>query len=135
MSKDDIRRSLCYNKDYDSCDLFLVEEVRDAMLRACLERNYDVVMDETFIEIADMNRALRQLRTTDRAILFDLSNVSPRVCIKRNRHRTYPVREGVIEAAYRRLRENDKRFDELIRPFDEVYDGRKGLNQCDFDIR
>jgi predicted kinase len=124
VSKDEIRRSVCHGQPYGSCDLYLVEEIRNSILRAVLAQGYDVVMDETFIEVEDINRAMAHIGNQHRAVLYDLSMVPPTLCVQRDKARLHMVGLSAITDAYRRLKDNDARMDELTRPFDEVIVGR-----------
>lgn len=128
ISKDDIRRSVCPNAAYGECDKDLIAALRDAMLHVCLERGVDVVFDETFIEVNDINAVMEQL-DGQRTILFDLSNIPVVECVRRDKEREHSVGIASMVDAYRRLRDHDKRMDELVRPFDETYDGRDWFAQ------
>lgn len=82
VSKDDIRRSLFPNTSYQNANLFLIEEIRDGIIKGLIGRVNHIYVDESFILFEDFERFYRTLPEGTEVKLLDLTPISIDTCIR-----------------------------------------------------
>jgi predicted kinase len=105
VNRDDLRAML-HNSIWSHDKEFQIQAVRDAIIRRLLDRDVDVVCDDTNLP-ARTARDLRRLATLAGAEfeVHDLTNVALELCLRRNQERLDkdPVPEEWIVTQYRKF--------------------------------
>lgn len=120
VSKDAIRKMLFPNTYYKDVDLYLVENIRNDILRRLKgDPEYDnIIIDETFIEVGDIINATYIFTEADQFYFIDHTSVDFMTCLIRQNDRSPLDRvdqQAMIHFA-RMLEKHNVRFKEMIEP-------------------
>lgn len=106
VNKDDLRAMLDNGQWSKKNERFILH-VRDTTIRAALERNYDVIVDDTNLSPkheAHIRRMVDEINaetgSQHRVAIKDFTDVPLETCIARDAMRTDPVGEHVIRGMY-----------------------------------
>jgi hypothetical protein len=106
------------NVRYADTDLYLVHDLRDIAVQAALEREVqDLVVDETFVEIRDLENVLTHIRPHDTVYVMELSNVPLHLCLLRDLSRPKPIGADILIDSFNRMKEADKTYLDVIEKY------------------
>lgn len=106
VNKDDLRAMLD-NSQWSKKNERFVLHVRDTVIRAALERNYNVIVDDTNLAPKHETHIRRMVEAINaetgshhQVVIKDFTDVPLETCVSRDAARTDPVGERVIRGMY-----------------------------------